>query len=151
MPNIENDNPHNPNSTTHYVCDQIKISPNMACCACMGCPCQDKSITRTKTTEKSIIRSLLANRKFQEIHDKWSLGNDSILEKERDKWNFGIIVRNHTRDAFDQMIEIVIEKARQEEREKIRKWIEKQYSSFDCDTPHCLDCLFIGDILEELK
>jgi len=59
--------------------------------------------------EKSIIRELLSDKQFQKIHGKWAIENNKILNEDKDKWNFGIIVRNHTRDAFDLMIERAIE------------------------------------------
>ena len=58
--------------------------------------------------EQSITRRLLSDDTFRKIHDAWSLENDELLVKHKEDWNFGIIIRNHTRDAFDKMIERAI-------------------------------------------
>ena len=33
--------------------------------------------------------------------------NDRILKENKDDWNFGIIVRNHTRDFIDDLLKII--------------------------------------------
>jgi hypothetical protein len=54
--------------------------------------------------EQSLTRELLADDEFRKIHDAWSLQNEALLMTHKDEWNFGIIIRNHTRDAFDLML-----------------------------------------------
>ena len=54
------------------------------------------------------IRDLIKeNKEIQELHAKWSLENDRILEENKDDWNFGIIVRNHTRTFIDNLLKLI--------------------------------------------
>jgi len=59
--------------------------------------------------EKSIIRRFLSDDKFRKIHDEWSLGIKDRINTNKTEWNFGIILRNYTRDMFEKMIERILE------------------------------------------
>ena len=55
------------------------------------------------------IRELIqTNKAIRKLHDKWSNENGQILEQDKDKWNFGIIVRNHTRNFIDELLKIIL-------------------------------------------
>ena len=84
-------------------CKHGNRADNCGNCGIEGLRTKDK---KSMTEKKSLIRSLIKNDAFRKLHDKWSSENQKLLESHKNDWNFGIIVRNHTRDAFDKMIEL---------------------------------------------
>lgn len=56
---------------------------------------------------KSLRQLCNENPEIEKLQTKWALQNHRILEEDKDKWNFGIIVRNHTRDFIDNLLKLL--------------------------------------------